>query len=79
MVIGILLCVLSCIPIFLTMIFSKTDFFIVLSIGLLLLIVATGTMLIVKTSIMWESYSNILQENEFSKKKKALKREKNLF
>lgn len=76
MVIGILLCVLSCIPIFLTMIFSKTDFFIVLSIGLLLLIVATGTMLIVKTNIIWESYSNILQENEFSKKKKANKKRK---
>ena len=80
MIVGILLCVLSAIPIFLTMfLYKNSDPYIIYAVSVLLLFIATGVFLIVKASIIWESYHMILQEGEYTVSRKLeSKRNENL-
>lgn len=70
MVIGILLCVLSCIPIFAALIIDRGDFTMAAAVCVLLVLVAIGVLLIVRTNIIMEAMQSLLEEGEFSRENK---------
>ena len=70
--VGILLCVLSVIPIFLAAVFSEREIVLITGLCLLLAVVAVGVFLIVRTSIIWDSFQKLLEEGDYSKENKAL-------
>ena len=71
MVIGILLCVLSCIPVFLALILGPgNDMIGVLAVSILLVMIGIGVLLIVRTSIIMEGLQALLEEGEFSRDSK---------
>ena len=77
---GIVLCVVGVLPLFLAMIFCKEDSFaMVASIGAMLALIAVGVMLIVRVSVVWGSYQMLLQEGDYTREaKEDLKRSGNL-
>ena len=77
---GIVLCVVGVLPLFLAMIFCKEgSFALVASIGVMLALIAFGVMLIVRVSVIWGSYQMLLQEGDYSREaKEDLKRHGNL-
>ena len=70
MIIGILLCVLSCIPIFIAMIIDGRDFTAIIGVCVLLVMIAVGVLLIVRTNIIMEAMKSLLEEGEFSRENK---------
>lgn len=70
MIIGILLCVMSCIPIFVALIITEDDYALVTAVCVLLVLVAIGVMLIVRTNIIMDAMKALLEEGEFSRAKK---------
>ncbi len=70
LLIGILLCVASVIPIFLTMITGRETFGGVIGIASVLVLVAIGVLLIIRVSIIWGSYQMLLEEEEYSRQSK---------
>ena len=70
MVIGILLCVLSCVPIFIAMIVDTSDFTMIIGVCILLVMIAIGVLLIVRTNIIMEAMKSLLEEGEFSRENK---------
>ena len=77
---GIVLCVVGVLPLFLAMIFCKEDSFaMVASVGAMLALIAVGVMLIVRVSVVWGSYQMLLQEGDYTREaKEDLKRSGNL-
>lgn len=72
LVTGILLCVLSYVPLFLSMIFfGENSMAQGLAVSLLLVMVAVGCLLIVNTSIIWGGFQMLLQEGKYTPKAKA--------
>ena len=75
--IGILLCVLAVIPLFLSLIFfgegetPDKAFPHVVSIGLLLALAAAGVHLIVHSSMLWGAYQMLLEDGDYSREKKT--------
>ncbi|MEE3394574.1 MAG: helix-turn-helix transcriptional regulator [Candidatus Onthomonas sp.] len=69
---GIVLCVLSVIPLFLAAIFSEREIVLVAGLCLLLAVVAVGVFFIVRTSIIWGSFQKLLEEDDYTRKNKAL-------
>ncbi len=64
---GVMLCILSVIPFFLALfLFGKNDSFVAAAVSLILIIVAIGVNLIVRTSIISSSFNKLLQENDYS-------------
>ena len=64
---GIALCVLSAVPIFVGMMLtgdSEKDYLITLSVGGTLLLVALGTLMIVRTSVYWGAMQQLLEEGD---------------
>ncbi len=72
--VGIVLCVLSCIPIFIAMIVTASDLLSVLSVCLLLTMIAIGVFLIVSTSIVQDTYDALLEEGDYTRQKKQASR-----
>lgn len=71
LVAGIVLCVLSAIPLFTAMIvFGDNDAASSVSVAAILLLVAAGVFLIVRCSIIWESYQMLLEEGEYTPEQK---------
>lgn len=76
MIIGIVLCVVSVLPIFVTMaVFGETDgspneVYYIYSICALLVMVALGVFLIVRASIIKGSYDMLLEEGDYTRKSK---------
>lgn len=70
MIIGIMLCVMSCIPIFAAMIITEDDYALVTAVCVLLVLVAIGVMLIVRTNIIMDAMKALLEEGEFSRARK---------
>ena len=70
MVIGVLLCVLSCVPIFIGMIFDPGDATMLVAVCILLTMIAVGVMLIVRTNIIMEAMKSLLEEGEYSRENK---------
>lgn len=74
MVIGIVLCVVSCVPIFISMILGGGEFGTIVAVCLLLVMVGVGVMIIVRTSIVSEAMQALLEEGEFSRVNKREER-----
>ena len=74
---GIVLCVLSVLPLFLVLVFYGDDngpagaVPHICAVGLLLALVAVGVLLIVQSSILWGGYQMLLEEGEYSRAAKA--------
>ncbi|MCR4634389.1 MAG: helix-turn-helix domain-containing protein [Erysipelotrichaceae bacterium] len=69
---GIVLCVVAAIPIFLTELFAQGNIAAeVLATGTLLMIVAAGVLLIVRTCIIWGGFQVLLEEGDYSRYEKA--------
>ena len=72
LVTGIVLCVLSAVPIFVAMIcFDGQDTAYAAAVGALLALVAVGCLLIVRVCVVWGSFQALLQEGEYTPEKKA--------
>ena len=70
--IGIVLCVVSVIPLFISLILNGGDSFLsVLGVCAILVIVAAGVMLIVQSSIIWDGFKLLLEEGDYSREEKA--------
>ena len=68
---GILLCIASCIPLFLSLIVCKEDSFLqVIGLAAILVLSAIGVMLIVRVSIIQGSYQMLLEEGEYTRSSK---------
>ncbi len=78
--IGISLCVCSPIPIFISLLFfGDSDLFSIFAVCILLIFVAFGVMMIVKCSIIWGSFSILLETDDYSRKnKRESKRNNNI-
>lgn len=70
MVSGILLCVLSCLPIFVALMVNDSDYTMAMAVCVLLVMVAIGVMLIVRTNIIEDALNALLEEGEFSRENK---------
>lgn len=68
-VLGICLCVLSVVPIFAGM-FSENETYAIIGTCGLLLMVACGVLVLVKSGIAWESTQKLLQEGDYTVKEK---------
>ena len=68
-VLGICLCVLSVVPIFAGM-FSENEAYAIIGTCGLLLMVACGVLVLVKSGIAWESTQKLLQEGDYTVKEK---------
>ncbi len=75
--VGIVLCVISVIPIFVTLIFfgdgdtAAGSFPHVIAVGILLALVAFGAYLIVRACMIWGGYQILLEEGDFSRTTKV--------
>lgn len=69
-VIGVCLCVLSPLPLFVSAIFKANDFVYELSVCVLLLMVAAGVYFIVSSAIENEAAEQLLQEGDYTRKNK---------
>lgn len=70
--IGIVLCVISVIPIFIGLLVfgEENEFALEACTGVLLVLVAIGVFLIVRVSIVWGGFQMLLQEGDYSREKK---------
>ncbi|MBO4819068.1 MAG: helix-turn-helix transcriptional regulator [Firmicutes bacterium] len=69
---GIVLCVVAVVPIFLSILFFGEDsIYQVFSVGIMLMLIAAGVMMIVRTSIIWGGYKALLEEGDYSRTEKA--------
>ncbi len=74
MTIGIILCVLSAVPLFgCAMVNENNDMLSGIGLSLTLILIAVGVWQIVKVSIVWESYEKLLEEGDYSRKSKKVK------
>ena len=69
--IGIVLCVLSAIPLFVSMLFSEEEFVYIVSLCALLAVAAVGVLLIVRSSMIWGSFQMLLEEGDYTREAKA--------
>lgn len=78
LIIGVSLCILSVVPSSLigTM-FSENDFLNCIGAGSVLIIVAAGVFLIVRTSLIKSGFSKLLEENGFTREKKSMEKQNN--
>ena len=70
LLIGILLCVASVIPLFICMFLGWESFLGAAGIASVLVLCAIGVLLIVRVSIVWGSYQMLLEEGSYSRKEK---------
>ena len=79
MAIGVVLCILSVIPIVIAGTMNAADYICAFCVGFLLLIIAVGVNRIIRVSMIKGSYDILLQEGEFSRKEKRLKKKADVF
>ena len=73
---GIVLCVLAVIPLFLSLLINGEEacFGHLLAVALLLVLVGVGVLLIVRSAILWGAYQRLLEEGDYSREGKAYTR-----
>ena len=75
LIIGIVLCVISSVPLFIAMIFAENNEFLqIVSVCVLLVMVALGAFLIVRVAIIWGSFQQLLEEGDYSRSNKDLEK-----
>ena len=68
---GIVLCVLSVIPLGISLLFAgEKEFYHVLAVAGLLLLAAVGVMLIVRVAMIWGGFQQLLEEGDYSREAK---------
>ena len=73
--IGIVLCVMSVIPIFVCLImFGDKDFPMEIASALLLVMIAVGVLMIVRVAMIWDGFHMLLEEGEYARAEKIEKR-----
>ena len=72
--IGIVLCILSVIPTIMAGVMEADDGICGLSVGLLLIIVSIGVNILIRAGMIKSSYDTLLQEGEYTKEEKHLKK-----
>lgn len=72
--VGVVLCILCAVPIFVGTVFDAADLVMVLCVNLLLALVAVAVFLFVWSGTKWESYNMLLQEGDYSPEKKRERR-----
>ena len=66
--VGIVLCVVSAVPLFVSLVFSEEDSFsLILSAALILAISAVGVLLIVRSCVIWGGFQMLLQEGDYAR------------
>ncbi|MBQ5321860.1 MAG: XRE family transcriptional regulator, partial [Oscillospiraceae bacterium] len=73
-VIGICLCVLSAIPLFIGAFFEKADGEVLIGLCLTLMIVAAGVYILVRTGITWATTEKLLQQDDYTVEKKTFEK-----
>ena len=70
--VGIVLCVLGVIPVFVSMIMfgEQERFGHVLGVAVMLALIAVGVLLIVRSSIIWGAYQQLLEEGDYTRRSK---------
>ena len=72
--IGIVLCILSVIPTIIAGVIDVSDSMCAISVGILLIIVSIGVNLLIRAGMIKSSYDTLLQEGEYTKEEKHLKK-----
>ena len=67
---GIVLCVAAAIPLFAAMMITENEFVYICAVCALLILVAVGVLLIVRTTIIWTSMQMLLEEGEYTREEK---------
>lgn len=67
---GVGLCIMSVVPLFIALAFTEADHVMVTMVGLLLTLVAVGVFMIVKAVMINETYEQLLEEGDYTKEKK---------
>ncbi|MDO4293622.1 MAG: XRE family transcriptional regulator [Eubacteriales bacterium] len=71
---GVVLCITSVIPFLLTAGFTENEMYIAAAVNVLLLMVATGVYLIVRVCMVKDSFSKLLQAEDYTAEKKKIAR-----
>jgi len=67
---GTCLCILSVIPLFVGAFLSESDFFMVIMLSVMLVIIGIGVFFFIVAGINWESMQKLLQEGEYTRQRK---------
>ena len=71
---GVALCILAVVPLLLATAFEASDLATVVYVDVILILIAAGVFLFVKTGSVWESYQKLLQEEDYTPEKKLAHR-----
>ena len=77
--IGVVLCILSVIPTIMAGVMEVEDYMSGISVGLLLIIVSIGVNILIRAGMIKSSYDTLLQEGEYTKEEKHLKKKTDSF
>ena len=77
--IGVVLCILSVIPTIVTGVMEADDSISGISVGILLIIVSIGVNILIHAGMIKSSYDTLLQEGEYTKEEKHLKKKTDAF
>lgn len=77
--IGVVLCILSVIPTIMASVMEVEDYMSGISVGLLLIIVSIGVNILIRAGMIKSSYDTLLQEGEYTKEEKHLKKKTDSF
>lgn len=67
---GVILCILSVVPLFVMIALQAAEIFLVYSVCMLLAIVSAGVFLLVRAGMIWDGYQKLLQEGDYTVKEK---------
>ncbi len=77
--VGVCLCIIGVVPLFLAIGFTKNEFIYVCALDILLIFVAIGVHLFVRYGMVHEGYDKLLQRGEYTEEQKALGRRTSFF
>lgn len=77
--VGVVLCILSVVPLIVVGVMEAPDYICGLFVALLLVMIAVGVNLIIRVSVVRSSYDVLLQEGEFTKSEKSAKKKLDTF
>ena len=77
--IGVVLCILSVIPTIMAGVMEVEDYMSGISVGLLFIIVSIGVNILIRAGMIKSSYDTLLQEGEYTKEEKHLKKKTDSF
>lgn len=74
---GVGLCILSVVPMFIALAITDIDSVMVTMVGLLLTMVAVGVFMIIRTIMIQETYERLLEEGDYTQEKKVMAKKNN--